>query len=219
MVIIILLFVYRSPVLWIFPILSAVLALGLSSIVIYFLAKNDVVTLNGQSAGIMPVLVLGAGTDYALLLISRYREELHAYPNRFDAMITAWRGSAPAIVASAVTVILGLLCLSFSSLESDKSLGPVGAISIACTLILSMTSCRWRCRWPAAGCSGPASPRSTSRSTWPATASGPGVASKVDRNRRPAWIGCRAGAGRLPDRPGLAQRARLQHGGGFHRHT
>ena len=91
------------------------LALGLSSLVIYYLAKNNVVTLNGQSAGIMPVLVLGAGTDYALLLISRYREELHVYPNRFDAMIKAWRGSAPAIVASAVTVILGLLCLSFSS--------------------------------------------------------------------------------------------------------
>ena len=95
--------------------------------------------MNGQTAGIMPVLVLGAGTDYALLLISRYREELHNYPNRFDAMIKAWRGSVPAIVASAATVILGLLCLSFSSLESNKSLGPAGAISIACTLLLSIT--------------------------------------------------------------------------------
>ena len=119
-VILILLFVYRSPVLWFFPILSAVLALGVASLVIYFLAKHDVVTLNGQSAGILPVLVLGAGTDYALLLVSRYREELHVYPNRFDAMIKAWRGSAPAIVASAATVILGLLCLSFSSLASEQ---------------------------------------------------------------------------------------------------
>jgi RND superfamily putative drug exporter len=188
-VVIILLFVYRSPVLWIFPILSAVLALGLSSIVIYYLAKSGVVTLNGQSAGIMPVLVLGAGTDYALLLISRYREELHAYPNRFDAMITAWRGSAPAIVASGVTVILGLLCLSFSSLESDKSLGPVGAISIACTLVLSMSflpvalslAGRW-VFWPR-------KPKVDQLLDLASHGFWAKVASKVDRNRRPAWIG------------------------------
>ncbi|HEX8768784.1 MAG TPA: MMPL family transporter, partial [Jatrophihabitans sp.] len=188
-VIVILLFVYRSPVLWIFPILSAVLALGLSSLVIYYLAKNDIVTLNGQSAGIMPVLVLGAGTDYALLLVSRYREELHVYPNRFDAMIKAWRGSAPAIVASAVTVILGLLCLSFSSLESDKSLGPVGAISIACTLILSMSflpvalalAGRW-VFWPR-------KPKVDQMVDLASHGFWARVASKVDSNRRPAWIG------------------------------
>ena len=188
-VIIILLFVYRSPVLWVFPTLSAVLALGLSSVVIYFLAKNEVVTLNGQSAGIMPVLVLGAGTDYALLLTARYREELHVYPNRFDAMIKAWRGSAPAIVASAVTVILGMLCLSFSSLESDKSLGPVGAISIACTLILSMSflpvalalAGRW-VFWPR-------KPKVDQRVDLASHGFWARVASKVDSNRRPAWIG------------------------------
>ena len=78
-VILILLLVYRSPVLWFFPLFSAVLALGLSSMIIYYLAKHDVLTLTGQSQGILSVLVLGAGTDYALLLISRYREELHNY--------------------------------------------------------------------------------------------------------------------------------------------
>ena len=138
-VILILLLVYRSPVLWFFPLFSAVLALGLSSMVIYFLAKNDVLTLTGQSQGILSVLVLGAGTDYALLLISRYREELHNYPSRFDAMIKAWRESAPAIFASGATVIIGLLCLSFSELNSNKSLGPVAAIGIACTLLVMMT--------------------------------------------------------------------------------
>ncbi len=138
-VIVILLFVYRSPVLWIFPILSAVLALGLSSLVIYFLAKHNVLTLTGQSQGILSVLVLGAGTDYALLLTSRYREELHRFPDRFQAMMVAWRESAPAIGASAVTVILGLLCLSFSELNSNKSLGPVAAIGIACTLLVMMS--------------------------------------------------------------------------------
>ena len=138
-VIIILLLVYRSPVLWFFPLFSAALALGLSSMVIYFLAKNDILTLNGQSQGILSVLVLGAGTDYALLLIARYREELHVYQRRSDAMIRAWKESAPAIFASGTTVILGLLCLGFSELNSNKSLGPVAAIGIACTLLVMMT--------------------------------------------------------------------------------
>ena len=138
-VVLILLLVYRSPVLWFFPLFSAVLALGLSSMVIYFLAKNDALTLTGQSQGILSVLVLGAGTDYALLLISRYREELHNYAHRSDAMIRAWRESAPAIFASGATVIIGVLCLSFSELNSNKSLGPVSAIGIACTLLVMMT--------------------------------------------------------------------------------
>jgi len=138
-VVLILLVVYRSPVLWLFPLLSAGLAIGMSSIVIYFLAKNNVLTLTGQSQGILSVLVLGAGTDYALLLTSRYREELHEYADPHDAMIVAWRESAPAIVASAVTVMLGLLCLSFSELNSNKSLGPVAAIGIGCTLLVMMS--------------------------------------------------------------------------------
>lgn len=138
-VILILLLVYRSPVLWFFPLFSAVLALGLSSMVIYFLAKHDVLTLTGQSQGILSVLVLGAGTDYALLLISRYREELHNHEHRSDAMIKAWKESAPAIFASGATVIIGLLCLSFSELNSNKSLGPVSAIGIGCTLLIMMT--------------------------------------------------------------------------------
>jgi RND superfamily putative drug exporter len=138
-VILILLCVYRSPVLWFFPLFSAVIALGMASLIIYYLAKSDTITLTGQSQSILSVLVLGAGTDYALLLVSRYREELHEYPNRFDAMIKGWRESAPAIVASATTVIIGLLCLSFSELNSNKSLGPVAAIGIACTLLVMMT--------------------------------------------------------------------------------
>jgi RND superfamily putative drug exporter len=138
-VVLILLVVYRSPVLWVFPLLSAGLALGLASMIIYYLAKHGVLTLTGQSQGILSVLILGAGTDYALLLISRYREELHNYQSRADAMIKAWRESAPAIIASALTVIIGLLCLSFSELNSNKSLGPVAAIGIGCTLLVMMS--------------------------------------------------------------------------------
>ncbi len=138
-VVVILLFVYRSPILWAYPIVCAVLALGAASIVIYGLAKNGTITLNGQSQGILSVLVIGAGTDYALLLISRYREELHEYPSRVEAMIAAWKGAAPPIIASAVTVILGLICLTFAELNSTAGLGPVCAIGIGCTVLVMLT--------------------------------------------------------------------------------
>jgi RND superfamily putative drug exporter len=138
-VIAILLIVYRSPVLWIFPLFSSFIALGAAALVIYQLAKHGVLTLNGQSQGILYVLVLGAGTDYALLLISRYREELHNYDSSVDAMIRAWRGAAPPIIASAATVIIGLLCLMLGELNSDRSLGPVCAIGIGCTVIAMLT--------------------------------------------------------------------------------
>src|SRR6476661_1121625 len=138
-VIVILLIVYRSPVLWFFPLFSAVLALGAAALVVYQLAKHGVLTLTGQSQGILSVLVLGAGTDYALLLLSRYREELHNYDSRVDAMMRAWRGAAPAIGASAATVVAGLLCLTLGELNSDRSLGPVCAIGIVCTLLVMLT--------------------------------------------------------------------------------
>lgn len=138
-VIIILLFVYRSPVLWFFPLFSAGLALGAAALVIYPLAKSGAITLNGQSQGILSVLVIGAGTDYALLLISRYREELHTYESRVEAMIAAWKGAAPPIAASAITVILGLICLSFAELNSTAGLGPVCSIGIAATVLVMLT--------------------------------------------------------------------------------
>ncbi len=138
-VVLILLVVYRSPVLWFFPLFCAVLALGLAALVVYVLADRGTVTLNGQSQGILSVLVLGAGTDYALLLVSRYREELHAHESRLDAMTVAWRGAAPAIAASGLTVIVSLLCLTLGELNSDRSLGPVCAIGIAATLCVMLT--------------------------------------------------------------------------------
>ncbi len=138
-VILILLLVYRSPVLWFFPLFSAVVALGAASMIIYALAKSGAITLNGQSQGILSVLVIGAGTDYALLLVSRYREELHEFDSRIQAMRVAWKAAAQPIVASAVTVILGLLCLTFAELNSTAGLGPVCAIGIGCTVIVMLT--------------------------------------------------------------------------------
>ncbi|WP_200215527.1 MMPL family transporter [Micromonospora coerulea] len=138
-VLIILLIVYRSPVLWIFPLLAAGMSYSLASVFVYYLAKHDVIKLNGQAQGILTVLVFGAGTDYALLLIARYREELHRHHQPWDAMRTAWRGAAPAIIASGATVIVSLLCLLLSSLNSNRALGPVAALGIAATLLVMLT--------------------------------------------------------------------------------
>ncbi len=135
----ILLVVYRSPLLPIVVLVSAVFALGLASFVVYLLAKNDVLALNGQSQGILSILVFGAATDYALLLVSRFREELRDEQSKFVAIRTAWRGTVEPVVASAGTVILGVLCLLFSDLDSNKGLGPVAAIGIGAALLTAMT--------------------------------------------------------------------------------
>ena len=134
-VIVILLLVYRSPVLWIVPLVSAGVAYAAAGGIVYLLAKNNVLTVNGQSQGILTVLVFGAGTDYALLIIARYREELHRFDRSAPAMRAALRGAAPAIVASAATVVLGLLCLLASELSSNKGLGPVSAVGIGCAAV------------------------------------------------------------------------------------
>ncbi|WP_328334558.1 MMPL family transporter [Kribbella sp. NBC_00382] len=138
-VFVILLIVYRSPVLPIAVLLTAVFGLALAASVVYPLAKNNVIELNGQSQGILFILVVGAATDYSLLLVSRYKEELHDYESKYKAMRVAWRAAIEPIAASGATVILGLLCLLLSQLGSTKGLGPVGAIGIAGALISAMT--------------------------------------------------------------------------------
>ncbi len=135
----ILIVVYRSPILWILPLMSAGLALTLAGGVIYELAKHNIITLDGQSQGILSVLVLGAATDYALLLIARYREELHIHESRTDAMKVAWRGVVEPIVASGSTVALGLLMLLLSQLTNNRGLGPIGAIGIVCSMVTILT--------------------------------------------------------------------------------
>lgn len=136
---VILILVYRSPFLWVIPLVSAIFALALASAIIYYMAEADWLSLNGQSQGILTVLVFGAGTDYALLMVSRYREELHYYERPVDALKAAWRGTVEPIVASAGTASLGLLMLLFSELNSNKSTGPVAAIGIAAALVVMLT--------------------------------------------------------------------------------
>ncbi|MCB0906466.1 MAG: MMPL family transporter, partial [Nocardioidaceae bacterium] len=138
-VIVVLLFTYRSPILWLLPVVSAGTALFIAQGVIYFLAKNFDLTVNGQSQGILTVLVFGAGTDYALLLVARYREELRRHDNRHEAMAFALHRAAPAIIASASTVILGMLCLLLAEMNSTAGLGPVSAIGIGVALLVMLT--------------------------------------------------------------------------------
>ncbi|ELB88251.1 MMPL domain-containing protein, partial [Rhodococcus wratislaviensis IFP 2016] len=138
-VILILIVVYRSPILPFAVITSAVFALGLSSLLVYLLADAGVIALNGQSQGILFILVFGAATDYALLLVSRYREELRIEQDKYRAMRTAWRATLEPVAASAGTVIAGVLCLLLSDLNSNRGLGPVAAIGIAASFVASMT--------------------------------------------------------------------------------
>ncbi|WP_244286189.1 MMPL family transporter [Cellulosimicrobium cellulans] len=138
-VLVILAIVYRSPILPFLVILTAVLALTLAGLVVYHLAAADVLTLNGQSQGILSILVVGAAVDYSLLVVARYREELRLVRSTTTALRRAVRASVEPIAASAGTVIAGLLCLLLSDLSSNRSLGPVAAIGIAAAFVAALT--------------------------------------------------------------------------------
>jgi RND superfamily putative drug exporter len=138
-VLVILVIVYRSPLLPFIVLGTAVFALCAAILVVYWLALADLVTINGQVQGILFILVIGAATDYALLYVARYREALRIHERRWDATWAALRGSFEPILASALTVIAGLLCLLLSDLNSNKALGPVAAIGIAFSLLAALT--------------------------------------------------------------------------------
>jgi putative drug exporter of the RND superfamily len=170
-VIFLLLLTYRSPILWVLPILSAGVALTVAEAAIYLLATHAGLVVNGQSGGILVVLVLGAGTDYALLLVARYREELRRHADRHEAMAVAMRRAGPPIIASGLTVIAGMLCLLVADSADISGLGPVAAIGIAVGLLamitllpaLLVTAGRW-VFWPVRPRYGMEDP--TARSPW-----------------------------------------------------
>lgn len=169
-VVLILLLTYRSPVLWLLPVISAGVALTCAQAVIYLLAKNANLVVNAQSAGILTVLVFGAGTDYALLLVARYREELRRHADRHEAMAVALHRAGPAILASGATVVVGMLCLLAAQTNSTRGLGPVAAIGIVVGLAVMLTLLpamlvtvgRW-VFWPARPRYGTAEPTTTGR--------------------------------------------------------
>ncbi|MGY1609421.1 MMPL family transporter [Geodermatophilus sp. SYSU D00700] len=138
-VLLILLVVYRSPILPFLVIGTAGLALTAGNAVAYLLADADLITVNGQSQGIAAILVVGAATDYGLLLVARFREELQREHSRFTAIRVALRRSWEPIVASGATVVLGVLCLLFSDLASNRGLGPISAVSVSLAVVAALT--------------------------------------------------------------------------------
>ncbi|WP_245691883.1 MMPL family transporter [Geodermatophilus telluris] len=138
-VLLILLVVYRSPLLPFLVIGTAGLALTAGQAISYLLAREGVITVNGQSQGIASILVVGAATDYGLLLVARYREELRTQESPVDAMRTALRRSVEPILASGATVVLGVLCLLFSDLASNRGLGPISAVNVVLAVVASLT--------------------------------------------------------------------------------
>jgi RND superfamily putative drug exporter len=186
-VIILLLLTYRSPILWLLPILSAGVALTVAQAVIYLLTQHANLTVNGQSEGILVVLVIGASTDYALLLIARYREELRRHTDRHEAMAVALRRAGPAIIASGLTVVAGMLCLLAAESNDISGLGPVAAVGIAVGLIAMITLLpavlvifgRW-IFWPVRP--GYGTPEPTSRGIWSRVGRG------ISRRPRMVWV-------------------------------
>ncbi len=138
LVFVLLILIYRSPIFWVIPLLSVALAEVAARAAGYGLAEAGV-TVNGQSAGILPVLVFGAGTDYALLLVARYREELRRHDSKHEAMALALRRAGPAIVASGLTVTAGLLCLTLAEVNATSGLGPIGAMGILFAMVSMLT--------------------------------------------------------------------------------
>ena len=138
-VLLILLVVYRSPILPFLVIGTAGLALTAGNAVAYLLAREGLITVNGQSQGIASILVVGAATDYGLLLAARFREELQREESRSTAIRTALRRSWEPIVASGATVVLGVLCLLFSDLASNRGLGPISAVSVALAVVAALS--------------------------------------------------------------------------------
>jgi RND superfamily putative drug exporter len=186
-VVVILLFTYRSPVLWLLPIICAVVANTIATGLVYLLAKYADLTVNGQSQAILSILVIGAGTDYALLLVARYREELRRHADRHEAMAFALHRASPAILASAATVAVGMLCLSFAELNSTAGLGPVAAIGVVVTMLVMVTLLpallvicgRW-VFWPKRPGFGSAEP--TADGLWA------GVGRRISHRPRRVWV-------------------------------
>ncbi|GAA2448925.1 MMPL family transporter [Streptomyces macrosporus] len=188
-VLLILLLVYRSVLLPLAIILGSVFALSLACAIVYFLAKEDLVRVDGQVQGILFILVIGAATDYGLLLSARFREEFALRGDRLAAGRAALRRSLGAITASGATVALALLALLLSDLRNNRALGPVGAIGIACAMLGALTFLPAVLVALGRAAYWPARPKPPADPAEPGSATGVWgrVASLVDRSPRRVW--------------------------------
>ncbi|MCL3819270.1 MMPL family transporter [Aeromicrobium wangtongii] len=135
-----LLVTYRSPWLWLVPLVVVAVGDRVAALVVATASQVFNYDIDGSTAGITSVLVFGAGTNYALLLIARYREELRRHDDRYAAMRAAWRQAAPAILASSGTVTLALLTLSFASTPGNRALGWSAAIGIVVAVLFGLVA-------------------------------------------------------------------------------
>jgi putative drug exporter of the RND superfamily len=138
LVLLLLIIIYRSPIFWMIPFFSVLIA-ELTTRGLGYLIADAGVTVTGQSGGILPVLVFGAGTDYALLMVSRYREELRRHEDKHDAIRVTLRRTSPVILASGATVMAALLTLSLAEVSGTSGLGPIGAMGIAMAMVSMLT--------------------------------------------------------------------------------
>jgi len=138
LVIVLLILIYRSPIFLFIPLAAVMFAEILARSLGYGLSELGV-TINGQSSSIMSIMVLGAGTDYALLIVARYREELHHTLDRHEAMAAAMRSAGPAVLASAATVIAALFCLTIAKVNGTSGMGPIVAMGVACAALSMLT--------------------------------------------------------------------------------
>ncbi|WP_404438317.1 MMPL family transporter [Microbacterium aerolatum] len=138
-VFLILILVYRSLLLPIVVLSTSMFALCVALLVVWWLAKWEILLLSGQTQGILFILVIGAATDYSLLFVARFREELRSTKDKGAAIMASWKGSIEPIAASGGTVIAGLLCLLLSDLKSNSTLGPVASIGIIFAMLSALT--------------------------------------------------------------------------------
>ena len=185
---VILLLTYRSPILWLLPLLSVGAAFGVTKAACYLLARFAGLPVDTGNAAVVTVLVFGVGTDYALLLLARYRQELRRHDDRHAAMALALRRAAPAIIASGATVSISLLCLLNASMGFNYVLGPTGAIGVVCGLAAITTLLpallvilgRW-VFWPRIPHNG--DPDDLAGSVWAR------IGARIVRRPRTVWVG------------------------------
>lgn len=194
-VFLILVIVYRSPLLPVLVLLTSMFALCAALLTVWWLAYAGIVVLNGQVQGILFILVIGAATDYALLYVARFRESIATGASKWEATLAAWRGAFEPILASGGTVIAGLLCLLLSDLATNRALGPIASIGIAFSVLSALTFlpallalCGRAAFWPFI----PKQPLAMIPDdlTQPVKGLWPRQARFVARNARVVWIAC-----------------------------
>ncbi|HEY6015736.1 MAG TPA: MMPL family transporter [Gaiellaceae bacterium] len=139
LVLVLLLLIYRSPVVALVPLAVVALAYAIAAGIVYLLIESAGLVVNGQTTGILIILMFGAGTDYCLLIVARYREELRRHDDRHEAMAATLRRTSPAILSSGGTVVAAMLVLLLADLRTFRSAGPVLALGVATTMLAGLT--------------------------------------------------------------------------------